>query len=63
MLDVVQAVTDHITHGLGLGEDASRCVGVAFCESVINAIKHGNRNNATIHKSTDAAEVLCVIAE
>jgi serine/threonine-protein kinase RsbW len=49
MLDFVQVVSDHISHGIGLDEDASHWVSVAIRESVINAIKHGNRNDATKH--------------
>ncbi len=47
MLDFVQVVSDHIGRNIGLDEDAVHWVGVAVRESVINAIKHGNRNDAT----------------
>ena len=47
MLDFVQVVSDHISHGIGLDDDAAHWVSVAIRESVINAIKHGNRNDAT----------------
>ena len=43
MLDLVQLVSDHIGQLAGLDEDAIHWVGVAVRESVINAIKHGNR--------------------
>src|SRR5215470_14149837 len=49
MLDFVQVVSDHISRGVGLDEDSSHWVSVAIRESVINAIKHGNRNDATKH--------------
>jgi len=49
MLDFVQVVSDHISRGVGLDEDASHWVSVAIRESVINAIKHGNRNDASKH--------------
>jgi serine/threonine-protein kinase RsbW len=49
MLDFVQVVSDHIGRGVGLDDDAVHWVGVAIRESVINAIKHGNRNDATKH--------------
>jgi len=49
MLDFVQIVSDHIGRSVGLGDDAVHWVGVAIRESVINAIKHGNRNDATKH--------------
>jgi serine/threonine-protein kinase RsbW len=43
MLDLVQLVSDHVGHLAGLDEDGIHWVGVAVRESVINAIKHGNR--------------------
>ncbi|HEY8550054.1 MAG TPA: ATP-binding protein [Vicinamibacterales bacterium] len=43
MLDLIQVVSDHLSHMAGLDEDATHWVGVAVRESVINAIKHGNR--------------------
>jgi serine/threonine-protein kinase RsbW len=49
MLDFVQLVSDRIGHDVGLDEDAVHWVGVAIRESVINAIKHGNRNDASKH--------------
>ncbi|HVH28905.1 MAG TPA: ATP-binding protein [Vicinamibacterales bacterium] len=45
MLDFVQLVSDHIGQTLGLDEDAQHYVGVAVRECVINAIRHGNRND------------------
>jgi serine/threonine-protein kinase RsbW len=45
MLDFVQVVSDHIGRSIGLDADAVHWVGVAIRESVINAIKHGNRND------------------
>jgi len=49
MLDFVQVVSDHLARGVGLDDDALHWVSVAIRESVINAIKHGNRNDATKH--------------
>ena len=46
MLDFVQVVSEHMGRSVGLDEDARHWVGVAVRESVINAIKHGNRNDA-----------------
>jgi len=46
MLDLVQIVSDSVGRLSGLDEDALHWVGVAIRESVINAIKHGNRNDA-----------------
>ena len=45
MLDLVQVVSDHIARLVGLDEEARHWVNVAVRESVINAIKHGNRND------------------
>ncbi|MBI3400110.1 MAG: ATP-binding protein [Acidobacteria bacterium] len=47
MLDFVQVVSDHLARGVGLDEDSLHWVSVAIRECVINAIKHGNRNDAT----------------
>ena len=47
MLDFVQVVSDHMARRVGLDEDAMHWVSVAIRESVINAIKHGNRNDAS----------------
>lgn len=49
MLDFVQVVSDHLARGIGLDEDSLHWVGVAIRESVINAIKHGNRSDASKH--------------
>ena len=45
MLDFVQMVSDRMAHLGGLDEDAMHWIGVAVRESVINAIKHGNREH------------------
>ena len=47
MLDFVQVVSDHIGRMSGLDEDAVHWVGIAVRESVINAIKHGNKHDAS----------------
>jgi serine/threonine-protein kinase RsbW len=44
-LDFVQMVSDRMAHLGGLDEDAVHWIGVAVRESVINAIKHGNREH------------------
>src|SRR5207245_8084136 len=49
MLDFVQVVSDHLARGVGLDEDSLHWVSVAIRESVINAIKHGNRNDVDKH--------------
>ncbi|HET7217262.1 MAG TPA: ATP-binding protein [Vicinamibacterales bacterium] len=48
MLDAVQAVSDRLGQLGGFDEDAVHWIGVAVRESVINAIKHGNRGD--LHK-------------
>jgi len=53
MLDFVQVVTEHLGRSVGLDDDARHWVSVAIRESVINAIKHGNRNDATKHVHVD----------
>jgi serine/threonine-protein kinase RsbW len=45
MIDLAQAVSDQLTRLLGLDEDSQHWVGVAVRESVINAMKHGNRHD------------------
>ena len=45
MLDIVQVLSDRMGHLAALDEDATHWVGVAVRESVINAIKHGNREH------------------
>jgi serine/threonine-protein kinase RsbW len=43
MLEVVQTVLQHVAALLGFDEEASHYMSVAVRESVVNAIKHGNR--------------------
>jgi serine/threonine-protein kinase RsbW len=45
MLDLVQGVGDHVGRMAGLDEDALHWLGVAIRESVINAVRHGNRSD------------------
>jgi serine/threonine-protein kinase RsbW len=45
LLDVIQAASDRLAVLAGLDEDAVHWIGVAVRESVINAIKHGNRED------------------
>ena len=49
MLDFVQVVSDHVSRAAGLDDDSLHWVSVAIRESVINAIKHGNQNDASKH--------------
>jgi serine/threonine-protein kinase RsbW len=45
MLDFVQIVSDRLGQMAGMDDDAIHWIGVAVRESVINAIKHGNRED------------------
>jgi serine/threonine-protein kinase RsbW len=45
MLDFVQIVSDRLGQMAGMDEDTVHWIGVAVRESVINAIKHGNRED------------------
>ena len=45
MLDFVQVISDHVCKEVGLDEDQLHWVSVAVRESVVNAIKHGNKND------------------
>jgi serine/threonine-protein kinase RsbW len=47
MLDFVQVVNDHVGREVGFDEDSVHWVGVAVRECVINAIKHGNKNDSS----------------
>ena len=43
MLDMVQAVLTHLCSVVGFGEEAVHYMSVAIRESVVNAMKHGNK--------------------
>jgi len=49
LLDLVQHLSDRLSSMAGLDEDATHWVSVAVRESVINAIKHGNREDRDKH--------------
>ena len=49
LLDLVQLLSDRLSSIAGLDEDAMHWVSVAVRESVINAIKHGNRGDRHKH--------------
>lgn len=46
MVDLVQILSDRMGNMAGFDEDAVHWIGVAVRESVINAIKHGNKEDA-----------------
>jgi serine/threonine-protein kinase RsbW len=45
MLETVQTVLGHVTSLIGFDDDAAHYMSVAVRESVVNAMKHGNRGN------------------
>jgi serine/threonine-protein kinase RsbW len=45
MVDFVQVVSDRVGQLAGMDDDTVHWIGVAIRESVINAIKHGNRED------------------
>ena len=45
MVDFVQVVSDRMCRMTGIDDDESHWVSVAVRESVVNAIKHGNKND------------------
>jgi len=53
LLDIVQVLSDRISALAGLDEDATHWVSVAVRESVINAIKHGNREDRDKHVTVE----------
>jgi serine/threonine-protein kinase RsbW len=53
LLDLVQLLSDRISTLAGLDEDAVHWVSVAVRESVINAIKHGNREDNQKHVTVE----------
>jgi serine/threonine-protein kinase RsbW len=54
-LDLVQVVSDRVAVLSGLDEDGVHWLGVAVRESVINAIKHGNRQDVGKHVEVEFA--------
>jgi serine/threonine-protein kinase RsbW len=46
MVDFVQVISDRVGQLAGMDEDTVHWIGVAIRESVINAIKHGNRDDS-----------------
>jgi serine/threonine-protein kinase RsbW len=53
LLDLVQILSDRMTALAGLGEDSMHWVSVAVRESVINAIKHGNKEDEHKHVTVE----------
>ena len=53
MLDMVQVVSDQVGRLLHFDDDAMTWMEVAVRESVINAIKHGNRHDGRKHVTVE----------
>jgi serine/threonine-protein kinase RsbW len=53
LLDIVQVLSDRMSVVAGLDEDSTHWVSVAVRESVINAIKHGNREDHAKHVTVE----------
>jgi serine/threonine-protein kinase RsbW len=53
LLDLVQLLSDRLSAMAGLDEDSTHWVSVAVRESVINAIKHGNREDRSKHVTVE----------
>jgi serine/threonine-protein kinase RsbW len=53
MLDLVQVLSDRMSSIAGLDEDSTHWVSVAVRESVINAVKHGNREDPAKHVTVE----------
>ena len=53
MLDLVQVLSDRLSSIAGLDEDTTHWVSVAVRESVINAVKHGNREDRSKHVTVE----------
>jgi serine/threonine-protein kinase RsbW len=55
MVDLVQIVSDRMGNMAGFDEDAIHWISVAVRESVINGIKHGNREDPAKHVTVEFA--------
>lgn len=53
LLDIVQVLSDRMSAAAGLDEDSTHWVSVAVRESVINAIKHGNKEDYAKHVTVE----------
>ncbi len=56
--ELVASVTDNITQIVGFGEEEAHWISLSVRESVINAIKHGNKLD-----SNKAVDVMFIISE
>jgi serine/threonine-protein kinase RsbW len=63
MLDFVDVVGGHVSREVGLDDDQAHWVGVAIRECVINAIKHGNQQDASKRVFVEFATVVAAVPE
>ena len=63
MVDFVELVGCRMCRDIGLDEDATHWVSVAIRESVINAIKHGNRQDSTKRVFVELETLMDVVPE
>jgi serine/threonine-protein kinase RsbW len=70
MIEMVQTVLTHLSGVVGLNEDATHYLSVAVRESVVNAIKHGNKNDPAkrvivefSHPAADTPDELAIYIE
>ena len=48
-IELVQVIAEHLCENAGMDEDGSHWIGMAVREAVANAIKHGNKSDASKH--------------
>lgn len=63
MVDFVELVSGHVSRAIGLDDDAIHWVGVSLRECVINAIKHGNRHDASKRVFVEFATAMDTVPE
>jgi serine/threonine-protein kinase RsbW len=63
MVDFVETVGGHVSREIGLDEDSIHWVGVSIRECVINAIKHGNQQDASKRVFVEFHTVLDAVPE
>jgi serine/threonine-protein kinase RsbW len=63
MVDFVETVGGHLSRDIGLDEDSIYWVGVSIRECVVNAIKHGNRQDASKRVFVEFHTVVSTVRE
>jgi serine/threonine-protein kinase RsbW len=66
-LDAVHAVIEQASREYKLTEETAYWIELSICESMINAIRHGNKcdpsKNATLKISSDGTEVVVIVED